>query len=175
MWPGGRRACRTKRSLVVLLSSSPCRKALLQKKQSVSTLEARHPLVYEVASSFLFSVYQGNEIQRVWSLHDVLLSLDHTSDDNQQIKELLLQCFQRPAYIRSDDVSPSMFSHFVFCDSQLVIIVAAALSCQTDDEGFVNRESDSWCFFSAGTWTSSGLFMAPSKTSWSFVTSKMNV
>uniref|UniRef100_A0A3B3BD34 Non-SMC condensin II complex, subunit G2 n=1 Tax=Oryzias melastigma TaxID=30732 RepID=A0A3B3BD34_ORYME len=45
----------------------------------------------------------GNEIQRVWSLHDVLLSLDHTSDDNQQIKELLLQCFQRPAYIRSDD------------------------------------------------------------------------
>ncbi|XP_044033213.1 condensin-2 complex subunit G2 isoform X2 [Siniperca chuatsi] len=45
----------------------------------------------------------GVEIQRVWSLHDVLLSLDYTSDDNQQIIDLLLQCFHRPVYIKNDD------------------------------------------------------------------------
>lgn len=48
---------------------------------------------------------QGVEIQRVWSLHDVLLSVDYTSEDNKQIIDLLLQCFHRPTYIRSDDVS----------------------------------------------------------------------
>uniref|UniRef100_A0A3Q1FKQ8 Non-SMC condensin II complex, subunit G2 n=1 Tax=Acanthochromis polyacanthus TaxID=80966 RepID=A0A3Q1FKQ8_9TELE len=45
----------------------------------------------------------GAEIQRVWSLHDVLLSLDYTSEDNKPIINLLLQCFQRPTYIRNDD------------------------------------------------------------------------
>ncbi|XP_030254923.1 condensin-2 complex subunit G2 isoform X1 [Sparus aurata] len=45
----------------------------------------------------------GAEIQRVWSLHDVLLSLDYTSEDNKQIVDLLLQCFHRPIYIRNDD------------------------------------------------------------------------
>ncbi|TNN70777.1 Condensin-2 complex subunit G2 [Liparis tanakae] len=47
----------------------------------------------------------GVEIQRVWSLHDVLLSLDYTSEENKQIVDLLLQCFHRPNYIRNDDVS----------------------------------------------------------------------
>ncbi|XP_059182454.1 condensin-2 complex subunit G2 isoform X2 [Centropristis striata] len=45
----------------------------------------------------------GTEIQRVWSLHDVLLNLDYTSEDNKQIIDLLLQCFYRPTYIRNDD------------------------------------------------------------------------
>uniref|UniRef100_A0A4W6FIK5 Non-SMC condensin II complex, subunit G2 n=1 Tax=Lates calcarifer TaxID=8187 RepID=A0A4W6FIK5_LATCA len=45
----------------------------------------------------------GVEIQRLWSLHDVLLSLDYTSEDNKQIIDLLLQCFHRPIYIRNDD------------------------------------------------------------------------
>ncbi|GAA6215069.1 condensin-2 complex subunit G2 [Lates japonicus] len=45
----------------------------------------------------------GVEIQRLWSLHDVLLSLDYTSEDNKQIIDLLLQCFHRPVYIRNDD------------------------------------------------------------------------
>lgn len=48
---------------------------------------------------------QGVEIQRVWSLHDVLLSLDYTSEENKQIIDLLLQCFNCPNYIRNDDVS----------------------------------------------------------------------
>ncbi|XP_039983579.1 condensin-2 complex subunit G2 isoform X2 [Xiphias gladius] len=45
----------------------------------------------------------GVEIQRLWSLHDVLLSLDYTSEDNKQIIDLLLQCFHRHIYIRNDD------------------------------------------------------------------------
>lgn len=45
----------------------------------------------------------GAEIQRVWRLHDVLLSLDYTSEENKQIIDLLLQCFHRPAHIRNDD------------------------------------------------------------------------
>ncbi|XP_060950059.1 condensin-2 complex subunit G2 [Limanda limanda] len=45
----------------------------------------------------------GVEIQRLWSLHDVLLRLDYTSEDNKQIVDLLLQCFQHPVYVRNDD------------------------------------------------------------------------
>uniref|UniRef100_A0A3P9NTA7 Non-SMC condensin II complex, subunit G2 n=1 Tax=Poecilia reticulata TaxID=8081 RepID=A0A3P9NTA7_POERE len=43
------------------------------------------------------------EIQRVWSLHNVLKSLDYTSENNKQIIDLLLQCFHRPTHIRNDD------------------------------------------------------------------------
>ena len=46
----------------------------------------------------------------MWSLHDVLLSLDYMSEDNKQIVDLLLQCFHRPIYIRNDDVSSLRFS-----------------------------------------------------------------
>ncbi|XP_032360286.1 condensin-2 complex subunit G2 [Etheostoma spectabile] len=45
----------------------------------------------------------GVAIQRVWNLHDVLWSLDYTSEDNKQIIDLLIQCFHRPIYIRNDD------------------------------------------------------------------------
>lgn len=53
----------------------------------------------------------------MWSLHDVLLSLDYTSEDNKQIVDLLLQCFHRPIYIRNDDVSSLCVSSAVsvFC------------------------------------------------------------
>ncbi|XP_061569664.1 condensin-2 complex subunit G2 [Cololabis saira] len=43
------------------------------------------------------------EIQRVWSMHDVLLNLDYTSEDNKQIIDLLLQFFHHPTYIKNDD------------------------------------------------------------------------
>ncbi|KAM3860758.1 condensin-2 complex subunit G2 [Diretmus argenteus] len=46
---------------------------------------------------------QGPEIQRLWGLHDVLLSLDFTAEENKQIIDLLLQCFHRVTYIRHDD------------------------------------------------------------------------
>ncbi|XP_047185825.1 condensin-2 complex subunit G2 isoform X1 [Scophthalmus maximus] len=45
----------------------------------------------------------GVEIQRLWSLHDVLLSVDYSSEDNKDIIDLLLQCFHRPIYIKHDD------------------------------------------------------------------------
>ncbi|XP_033933384.1 condensin-2 complex subunit G2, partial [Pseudochaenichthys georgianus] len=45
----------------------------------------------------------GTEIQRVWSLREVLLGLDYTSEDNKQMMDLLLKCFQRPAFLRNDD------------------------------------------------------------------------
>lgn len=43
----------------------------------------------------------------------MLLTLDYTSEDNQQIIDLLLQCFHRPVFIRNDDVSRMMHSHGV--------------------------------------------------------------
>ncbi|XP_026148685.1 condensin-2 complex subunit G2 [Mastacembelus armatus] len=45
----------------------------------------------------------GVEIQRLWSLHDVLLSLDYTSEDSKQIIDLLLQCYHHPVFISHDD------------------------------------------------------------------------
>ncbi|KAM6900149.1 condensin-2 complex subunit G2 [Xenentodon cancila] len=45
----------------------------------------------------------GAEIQRLWGIHDVLLSLDYTSEDNKQIIDLLLQCFHHPTYVKNDD------------------------------------------------------------------------
>ncbi|CAL9698109.1 unnamed protein product [Knipowitschia caucasica] len=43
------------------------------------------------------------EIQRLWSLHEVLLTIDCASDENQAISDLLLQCFVRPDIIKNDD------------------------------------------------------------------------
>ena len=47
---------------------------------------------------------QVTEIQRVWGLHNVLLTLDYTSEDNKEMIDLLLQCFNRPVFIKNDDV-----------------------------------------------------------------------
>lgn len=63
---------------------------------------------------------QVTEIQRVWSLHNVLLTLDYTSEDNKEMIDLLLQCFSRPVFIRNDDVR---------CDSVALSSVLALLSC----------------------------------------------
>ncbi|XP_053715886.1 condensin-2 complex subunit G2 [Synchiropus splendidus] len=45
----------------------------------------------------------GAEIQRLWNLHSVILTLDYKSEDNRQIVDLLLQCFHSPSFIRNDD------------------------------------------------------------------------
>lgn len=60
------------------------------------------------------------EIQRVWSLHNVLLTLDYTSEDNKEMIDLLLQCFNRPVFIKNDDVR---------CDSVALCLLVALLSC----------------------------------------------
>lgn len=106
---------------------------------------------------------QGAEIQRVWSLHDVLTSLEYASENNKQIIDSLLQFFHHPTHIRNDDVSA--VSCYRSCDFVLKLSVWLSVSC--------HRENDSWCFFSAGTLTLSGLSTVPLKTSWSFITSKM--
>lgn len=113
---------------------------------------------------------QGTEIQRVWSLHNVLLTLDYTSEDNQQITDLLLQCFQRPIFIRNDDVSRLMHKHRVWFSHRVFhcfICEPSAWWCV-----YCHRESDSWYFFSVGISISSVLFMELSRTSWSFTASK---
>ncbi|XP_054622397.1 condensin-2 complex subunit G2 [Dunckerocampus dactyliophorus] len=43
----------------------------------------------------------GSEIQRVWSLHKVLLDVDYAS--SKELIDQLLQCFCRPAFIRNND------------------------------------------------------------------------
>ncbi|XP_070842311.1 condensin-2 complex subunit G2 isoform X1 [Chaetodon trifascialis] len=62
----------------------------------------RTAILISLQKSFILKK-PGVEIQRVWSLHDVLLSLDYASEDNKQIIDLLLQCFHSPVYIRNDD------------------------------------------------------------------------
>ncbi|KAM7369819.1 hypothetical protein PAMP_011110 [Pampus punctatissimus] len=62
----------------------------------------RTALLISLQKSFILKK-PGVEIQRVWGLHDVLLSIDYTSEDNKQIIDLLLQCFHRPIYITNDD------------------------------------------------------------------------
>ncbi|XP_061820765.1 condensin-2 complex subunit G2 [Nerophis lumbriciformis] len=43
----------------------------------------------------------SSEIQRVWSLHEVLLDVDYAS--NKQLIDQLLQCFHSPAFIGNDN------------------------------------------------------------------------
>ncbi|KAM9839257.1 condensin-2 complex subunit G2 [Aulostomus maculatus] len=62
----------------------------------------RSALLLSLQKSFMLKK-PGIEIQRIWSLHDVILSLDYASEDNQLIIDLLLQCCQSPTHIRNDD------------------------------------------------------------------------
>lgn len=93
---------------------------------------------------FLVFLSQVTEIQRVLSLHKVLLTLDYTSEDNKELVDLLLQCFHRPGFIKNDDVSQRFFS-FGQCGPVSLTVCA-----------FCRRGSASWSSFSAGTSTSSG-------------------
>lgn len=63
---------------------------------------------------------QVTEIQRVWSLHNVLLTLDYTLDDNKEMIDLLLQCFNRPVFIKNDDVRCDSSSSFIFDSAKLL-------------------------------------------------------
>lgn len=67
---------------------------------------------------------QVTEIQRVWSLHNVLLTLDSTSEDNKEMIDLLLRCFNRPVFLKNDDVRR---------DSVALSLCWALLSCWLDD------------------------------------------
>lgn len=138
--------------------------------QYLSSL-ANQSIFGPAALRFCFLIYlcsQGTEIQRVWSLHNVLLSLDYTAEDNKQIIDLLLQCFHRPVFIRNDDVSQMLLTHRAWFSVFHCFVCKLSAWWRV----YFPRESDSWCFFSAGTLTSSGLSTVQSKTSWSFTASK---
>lgn len=68
----------------------------------------------------IFFLSQVTEIQRVWSLHNVLLTLDYTAEDNNEMIDLLLECFHRPLFIKNDNVG---------CDSVTAYFPFALLSC----------------------------------------------
>uniref|UniRef100_A0A8C5HNM8 Non-SMC condensin II complex, subunit G2 n=1 Tax=Gouania willdenowi TaxID=441366 RepID=A0A8C5HNM8_GOUWI len=72
------------------------RKGLPEKEQF-----GRTAFLLSLQKSFTLKKPAG-EITRVWSLHDVLLSLDYKSENSKQIIDLLLQCFQCQTYIRND-------------------------------------------------------------------------
>ncbi|KAG5850328.1 hypothetical protein ANANG_G00081060 [Anguilla anguilla] len=43
------------------------------------------------------------EMQRLWSLHEVLLTLDFEAEDSREVADLLLQCFLSVAHIRREE------------------------------------------------------------------------
>ncbi|XP_077410589.1 condensin-2 complex subunit G2 [Vanacampus margaritifer] len=59
-------------------------------------------LVIALKKSFL-SIRPITELQRVWSLHNVLPNVDYASEEGEHLAEQLLRCFQRPSFIRNDD------------------------------------------------------------------------
>lgn len=73
------------------------KKDLLEKE-----LFGRTALLFTLRKSFALKK-SGVEIQRVWNLHDVLLSLDYSSEENKELIHMLLQCIQRHTYVRNDD------------------------------------------------------------------------
>ncbi|KAJ8010221.1 hypothetical protein DPEC_G00072750 [Dallia pectoralis] len=45
----------------------------------------------------------GHEIQRLWSLHEVLLTVDFASEESRELINMLLQCFLSINYIRNEE------------------------------------------------------------------------
>ncbi|KAJ8277591.1 hypothetical protein GJAV_G00077250, partial [Gymnothorax javanicus] len=45
----------------------------------------------------------GPEIQRLWNLHEVLLTVDFEAEESREVKDLLLQCFLSVAHIRREE------------------------------------------------------------------------
>lgn len=89
-------------------------KNIVALKKPVSVRFKLHVIVVAFATLRLFIPFlsQVTEIQRVWRLHNVLLTLDYTAEDNKEMVDLLLQCFQRPMFIKNDDVGCSLFLLF---------------------------------------------------------------
>lgn len=95
-------------------------KNIIALKKPVSVRFKLRIIVVEFAALKLFIPFlsQVTEIQRVWRLHNVLLTLDYTAEDNKEMVDLLLQCFQRPMFIKNDDVccdSVRLFIYLLLC------------------------------------------------------------
>lgn len=57
-----------------------------------------------------FFYRQAAEIQRVWNLHDVLLSVDYAAEETKGMINLLEDGFVCPSFFRNDDVSGAIVS-----------------------------------------------------------------
>lgn len=54
--------------------------------------------------------HQAAEIQRVWNLHDVLLSVDYAAEETKGMINLLEDGFICPSFFRNDDVGGAIVS-----------------------------------------------------------------
>ncbi|XP_015232966.1 PREDICTED: condensin-2 complex subunit G2 isoform X1 [Cyprinodon variegatus] len=99
----------------------------------------RVAFLFSLQNSFLLKKPSA-EIERVWSLHDVLASLDYTSEDNKQIVDLLLQCFHRPTHIRNDDGKRFLVSLFNW-DVDFIGVIHGTIKNQLEfyDKGVVDH------------------------------------
>lgn len=54
--------------------------------------------------AFFFSC-QSADVLRVWNLHQTLLCFDYDSEESNEVKDLLLQCFMSVKYFKKEEVS----------------------------------------------------------------------
>lgn len=65
---------------------------------------------------FFFAVHeftfccQAAEIQRVWNLHDVLLSVDYAAEETKGMINLLEEGFVQPSFFQNDNVSGAILT-----------------------------------------------------------------
>lgn len=52
-----------------------------------------------------FFLCQGADVIRLWNLHQTLLCFDYDSEDSNEVKDLLLQCFMSVRHIKKEEVS----------------------------------------------------------------------
>jgi len=48
---------------------------------------------------------QGADVVRLWNLHQTLLCFDYDSEESNEVKDLLLQCFMSVKHIKKEEVS----------------------------------------------------------------------
>lgn len=65
----------------------------------------------KIFSSFIHGFYcKVAEIQRVWNLHNVLLSVDYAAEETKGMINLLEDGFVCPTFFRHDDVGGAIFT-----------------------------------------------------------------
>lgn len=64
---------------------------------------------------FFFFLSQGADVVRLWNLHQTLLYFDYDSEDSNEVKDLLLECFMSVRHIKKEEVS----KFFVLCFSSV--------------------------------------------------------
>lgn len=47
---------------------------------------------------------QGADVVRIWNQHQILLCFDYDSEESDEVKDLLLQCFISVKHIKKEEV-----------------------------------------------------------------------